>query len=67
VLGIGIGTAGAFMAGRLMSSWLYGMQANDALTFASVAVLLLLIALAACYILAARATRVDPVIALRDH
>ncbi|HTP31732.1 MAG TPA: ABC transporter permease, partial [Candidatus Acidoferrales bacterium] len=67
VLGIGIGTAGAFMAGRLMSSWLYGVQANDALTFASVAVLLLLIALAACYIPAARATRVDPVIALRDH
>ena len=67
MLGIGIGTAGAFMAGRLMSSWLYGVQANDALTFASVAVLLLLIALAACYIPAARATRVDPVIALRDH
>jgi len=67
VLGIGIGTAGALMAGRLMSSWLYGVQANDTLTFASVAVLLLLVALAACYIPAARATRVDPVIALRDQ
>ena len=48
MLGIGIETAGAFMAGRLMTSWLYRVQANDALTFASAAVLLLLNAFAAC-------------------
>ena len=67
MLGIGIETAGGFMAGRLMTSWLYRVQANDALTFARVAVLLLLNAFAVCYFPAARATRVDPVIALRDH
>ncbi len=42
VMGIAIATAAALLAGRLMSSWLYGVQTNDALTFASVAILLLL-------------------------
>jgi predicted permease len=65
--GIGGGLIGGAILTRLMASLLYGTSATDSLTFAGVAGLLALIALAACYIPARRATRIDPIRALREE
>ena len=63
--GIVIGMAGAFGLTRLMKSLLFGVSATDPLTFIMIALTLVLVALLACYIPARRATKVDPIIALR--
>ena len=63
--GVAIGIAGGLMLTRLMSGLLYGVHATDPVTYGAVAVLLILVALAACFIPARRAMRVDPIVALR--
>jgi putative ABC transport system permease protein len=64
-IGVGIGLLGAFAATRFLSSLLYGVGPNDPLTLVSVSLGLTAVALAACYIPARRAMRVDPILALR--
>jgi predicted permease len=64
-LGVAIGLAATFAVARLMASLLYGVGATDLLTYSGVAVLLTIVALAASLIPALRATRIDPVVALR--
>jgi putative ABC transport system permease protein len=67
LIGIGLGSMAAFALTRWLESLLFGVRPTDALTFAAIALLLLLVALLACWIPARRATRVDPLIALRSE
>ena len=64
--GIGLGLAGAFFVARFLSSQLYGISPLDSLTYVSVAVVVAIVTLAACYIPARRAMLVDPMVALRN-
>jgi ABC-type antimicrobial peptide transport system permease subunit len=65
LLGVAIGIAVALAVTHLMVNILFGVSATDPLTFLGVATLLVVVALAACWIPARRATRVDPLVALR--
>lgn len=66
-IGIALGLAGAFFLARLLGTLLYGVSPFDSITYASVAVLVGIVTLAACYIPARRAMRVDPMVALRGE
>jgi len=63
--GVALGVGGAFALTRLLESLLFNVSATDPLTFASIAIIVVVIALLSCYIPARRASRVDPAIALR--
>jgi putative ABC transport system permease protein len=65
LIGIAVGIAASLMLTRLLSSLLFGVTATDLTTFATVSAVLLLVAFLACYIPARRATKVDPLVALK--
>jgi putative ABC transport system permease protein len=67
LLGVAIGLGGAYGLTRLMKDYLFGVTTTDPLSFAAIAMLLITVALAACWIPARRAAKVDPMIALRGE
>jgi macrolide transport system ATP-binding/permease protein len=67
IIGVAIGLLGAYVAMRAITSVLYGVSATDPLTFVFVSGLLIAVALIACYVPARRATKVDPLVALRNE
>jgi putative ABC transport system permease protein len=66
-VGLVIGTALAFGAGRVLESQLLGESATDPVTYVCIPLLLVAVSLLACVVPARRATRVDPLVALRDE
>jgi len=67
LIGIGAGLAGAFVLTRLMKNLLFGVSATDAATLVTVSAVLIAVVLLACYVPARRATRIDPLVALRNE
>jgi len=65
LLGVAIGLAGAFILTRFMATMLFGVAPTDAMTFGGISVLLIAVALLACYLPGRRATKVEPTISLR--
>jgi predicted permease len=65
LIGLGIGLVLSLAVTRFLHTWLFGVTATDLLTYAGVTLLLCLVALAACYLPARRATQVEPTVALR--
>ncbi len=64
--GLAVGLAGSVLVGRLLRAWLHGVSAIDPTTYAAVPLVLAAAALAACYLPARRATRIDPMTTLRE-
>jgi putative ABC transport system permease protein len=67
LIGLGIGLVGALLLSRVMRGLLHGISPTDPLTFTGVSIVLLAVALLACLLPARRATRVDPIVALRTE
>jgi ABC-type antimicrobial peptide transport system permease subunit len=67
LIGVGLGLLAAFGTTRLMTQFLFGVQAHDPLIYIGISVLLCGVAACACWIPARRATRVDPLVALRSE
>lgn len=67
LVGVGVGLIGSFLLTRFLNTMLFGITPTDPFTFASISGLLVLVALLASYIPARRATRIDPIIALRQE
>jgi putative ABC transport system permease protein len=65
-VGVAIGLVGSYVLSRFLQTLLFGVQPHDAGVFMVVSVLLFMVALAACYIPARRATKIDPMVALRE-
>jgi putative ABC transport system permease protein len=71
VLGVALGLVGAYVLTKYLESWvglskmLFGVKVSDPLTYGVIAILLTIVAFIACYIPARRATKVDPLVALR--